>query len=48
MIVPVSCPEGLPEPEPEPEPVLVADPEPNLDMEDLDTPAYLRQVRLLN
>lgn len=36
------------ESEPEPEPVLVADPEPNLDMEDLDTPAYLRQGRLLN
>jgi cell division protein FtsZ len=36
------------EPEPEPEPVLVAEPEPVLDMDDLDTPAYLRQGRLLN
>jgi cell division protein FtsZ len=36
------------EPEPEPEPVLVADAEPILDMDDLDTPAYLRQGRLLN
>ncbi len=36
------------EPEPEPEPVLVAEPEPILDLDDLDTPAYLRQGRLLN
>src|ERR1017187_6940805 len=40
--------ELAPEPEPEPEAVLVADPEPILDMDDLDTPAYLRQGRLLN
>ncbi len=36
------------EPEPEPEPVLVAEAEPPLDMNDLETPAYLRQGRLLN
>jgi len=43
-------PEPEPEimPEPEPEPVLMADAEPVLDLEDLDTPAYLRQGRLLN
>jgi cell division protein FtsZ len=36
-------------PEPEPEPVMVAaDAEPMLDLDDLDTPAYLRQGRLLN
>jgi cell division protein FtsZ len=37
-----------PEPEPEPEPMLMADAEPPIDLEDLDTPAYLRQGRLLN
>ena len=37
-----------PEPEPEPEPVLQVEPEPVLDLDDLDTPAYLRQGRLLN
>jgi cell division protein FtsZ len=36
------------EPEAEPEPVMVEDSEPMLDMDDLDTPAYLRQGRLLN
>jgi cell division protein FtsZ len=36
------------EPEPEPEPVLMAEPEQVLDMDDLDTPAYLRQGHLLN
>jgi len=36
------------EPEPLPEPVMVAEPEPMLDIDDLDTPAYLRQNRLLN
>jgi cell division protein FtsZ len=37
------------EPEPDPEPMMVAaDSEPMLDMDDLDTPAYLRQGRLLN
>jgi hypothetical protein len=29
-------------------PAPVAEPEPVLDMDDLDTPAYLRQGRLLN
>ena len=37
-----------PEPELEPEPVLMAEPEQVLDMDDLDTPAYLRQGHLLN
>ena len=37
-----------PEPEPQPEPMLIADTEPPLDLEDLATPAYLRQGRLLN
>jgi cell division protein FtsZ len=44
-------PEPEPEPvavEPEPEPVLAVEPEPVLDLDDLDTPAYLRQGRLLN
>jgi cell division protein FtsZ len=38
------------EPPAEPAPVLVAEPDPvlELDMDDLDTPAYLRQGRLLN
>jgi cell division protein FtsZ len=35
-------------PEPEPEPEVIAEPEPMLDLDDLDTPAYLRQGRLLN
>jgi cell division protein FtsZ len=39
--------EPLP-PAPEPQLTLVADPEPVLDLDDLDTPAYLRQGRLLN
>jgi cell division protein FtsZ len=54
--VPTSTPTPFFEPEPvmqlepeiEPEPVMVAEPEPILDMDDLDTPAYLRQGRLLN
>jgi cell division protein FtsZ len=33
---------------PEPEPVLMAETDPVIDMDDLDTPAYLRQGRLLN
>jgi cell division protein FtsZ len=45
---PPPAPAPVIEPEPEPEPVLVAEPEPVLDMDDLDTPAYLRQGRLLN
>jgi cell division protein FtsZ len=40
--------EPEPEPEFEPEPVMMAEPEPVMDLEDLDTPAYLRQGRLLN
>ena len=48
--IPVPAPVYIPEPlpEPEPEPVLIAEAEPMLDMDDLDTPAYLRQGRLLN
>ncbi len=34
--------------EPEPEPEMIADAEPMLDLEDVETPAYLRQGRLLN
>jgi cell division protein FtsZ len=41
-------PEAAFEPEPEPEPALIAEADPVLDMDDLDTPAYLRQGRLLN
>jgi cell division protein FtsZ len=43
-------PAPRPQPQADPEPVLVAgsDPVLELDMEDLDTPAYLRQGRLLN
>ena len=44
---PPVMPEPEPVPEPEPEPLLVAA-EPAFDPEDLDTPAYLRQGRLLN
>jgi cell division protein FtsZ len=48
-VEPVFMPEPIMESEPEPEPVLVgADAEPMLDLDDLDTPAYLRQGRLLN
>jgi cell division protein FtsZ len=35
-------------PEAEPEPMMPVEAEPLLDMDDLDTPAYLRQGRLLN
>jgi cell division protein FtsZ len=49
------APARAPEPEPiaaipevEPEPALIADTEPAIDLDDLDTPAYLRQGRLLN
>jgi cell division protein FtsZ len=52
---PVFVPEPVAMPEPEPEAVMVAaaaaaaaEPEPMLDLDDLDTPAYLRQGRLLN
>jgi len=40
---------ATPKVEPEPPPVLQAEPEPPaLDLDDIDTPAYLRQGRLLN
>jgi cell division protein FtsZ len=48
------APEPLPEVEPEPAPAAeavngkAAEPEPIMDLEDLDTPAYMRQGRLLN
>jgi hypothetical protein len=47
---PVVQPEPMFEPEPEAEPALMAEVDPSLelDMDDLDTPAYLRQGRLLN
>jgi cell division protein FtsZ len=45
---PALPPPPMVEPEPEAEPELAADAEPVLDMDDLDTPAYLRQGRLLN
>lgn len=43
-------PEPFAEPEPElaPEPLLIAEADPVPDLDDLDTPAYLRQGRLLN
>jgi cell division protein FtsZ len=44
---PIPAAEPLPLPAP-PEPVLMAEPDPVLDLDDLDTPAYLRQGRLLN
>jgi cell division protein FtsZ len=48
----VRLPEPEPEPqpiaEPEPEPAVMVEADPVLDMDDLDTPAYLRQGRLLN
>jgi cell division protein FtsZ len=40
--------EQVPIIEPEPAPALIAESDPVLDMDDLDTPAYLRQGRLLN
>jgi hypothetical protein len=36
------------EPEPERDTPVMAEPEPVMDLDDLDTPAYLRQGRLLN
>jgi cell division protein FtsZ len=47
---PVFIPEPEPEiePEPETEPAMIAEAEPMMDLDDLDTPAYLRQGRLLN
>jgi cell division protein FtsZ len=47
-LAPVEMVEAYVEPEPDPEPVLIAEAEPMLDLDDLDTPAYLRQGRLLN
>ncbi len=41
-------PEPVAEAAPEPERVMIAEAEPMLDLDDLDTPAYLRQGRLLN
>ncbi|HUK19885.1 MAG TPA: cell division protein FtsZ [Bryobacteraceae bacterium] len=41
-------PEPLAEPETEPALIAEADPSIDIDMDDLDTPAYLRQGRLLN
>jgi len=41
-------PAFVPEPEPAPVPVAMVASEPVLDLDDLDTPAYLRQGRLLN
>jgi cell division protein FtsZ len=45
---PIAIPEPVVEPAPEPEPALIPEPEPILDLDDLDTPAYLRNGRLLN
>lgn len=45
---PVMHAEPAPAHIPEPEPMLIAEAEPPLDLDDLDTPAYLRQGRLLN
>jgi cell division protein FtsZ len=41
-------PERVPVMEPDPEPSLIAEADPVLDLDDLETPAYLRQGRLLN
>jgi cell division protein FtsZ len=37
-----------PEPEPEPEPMVITEAEPMVDSDDIETPAYMRQGRLLN
>ena len=44
------APTPPPQPQADPEPMLLAEPDPvlELDMDDLETPAYLRQSRLLN
>jgi len=42
------APAAIAQPEPEPEPEMIVDAEPMLDLEDVETPAYLRQGRLLN
>jgi cell division protein FtsZ len=47
--MPVRLPEPMLEPEPAmPEAAMLTDVEPPIDLDDLDTPAYLRQGRLLN
>jgi len=46
--VPAPEPAAVLEPEPEAEPELAAEMDPVIDLDDLDTPAYLRQGRLLN
>ena len=46
--VPAFEPVAAAEPEPMPAPVVNGEPEPAFDPDDLDTPAYLRQGRLLN
>jgi cell division protein FtsZ len=48
FIEPEPVMEAVPEPEPEQVLIAEADPAMELDMDDLDTPAYLRQGRLLN
>jgi cell division protein FtsZ len=45
---PEPVPAAEPEPEFAPEPLLIAQADPVPDLDDLDTPAYLRQGRLLN
>jgi hypothetical protein len=50
---PAIAPEPVPvvvqtEPEPEPEPALITEAEPMVDSDDIETPAYMRQGRLLN
>jgi cell division protein FtsZ len=42
------APVVIAEPEPEPELEMIVDAEPMLDLDDVETPAYLRQGRLLN
>jgi cell division protein FtsZ len=42
------APVAIVQPEPEPEPEMIVDAEPMLDLDDVETPAYLRQGRLLN
>ncbi|HUI56763.1 MAG TPA: cell division protein FtsZ [Bryobacteraceae bacterium] len=46
--VPVPVPPPIVEPHIEPEPEMVTEAEPMLDLEDVETPAYLRQGRMLN
>ena len=48
IFIPEPVMEAEPEPEVELEPILMAEAEPMMDLDDLDTPAYLRQSRLLN